>query len=87
MRIDARTMPDPYAWRVYDAEECRVRTDIVWVDDETHEYGELSSHSYPFPEARQARRIAIYPQDRFVIINPIEGVEDTFTSTRETITV
>jgi hypothetical protein len=81
VRLDARK-GDTY-WTVYHAEECRVLKDVVWVDDETHQwgtYGQISATDtfLSLIDGRlptithQARKIEICTGPRVVIINPIE---------------
>ena len=77
MRIDARVPPHKYFdWVVWHAERCCQLRTVVWVDDETHKYGQHDILTPPFPIiTKQAKRILILPDQKTVIINPIEDGE------------
>lgn len=82
MRLDARIQAVS-GWWVYDAEACVVLRDVVWVDDEDNQYAVLANDLRPLPgdtywptRIHRARKIAIYPARKLVIINPIEDADD-----------
>lgn len=75
MRIDARA-PGFYEngggrWRVYHAEIKQFLNDVVWVDDETNEYGRFSFDRRGHV-SHKARKIEIHVGVKLIIINPDE---------------
>lgn len=73
MRIVAGVTPGWEAYYVYHAEQCRFLYNVIWVDDETNEYGTVDTPIAPV-ETRKAKKIEI--QTRLIIINPIEDNGD-----------
>jgi hypothetical protein len=79
MRLDAHK-GDTF-WGVYHAEECRELKCVVWLDDETCEYccvlfPARCVNGHVVTETFKARKIDIYCDRKFVIINPIEDADD-----------
>jgi len=79
MRLDARNGPPAVNYTVWHAEECRTLKMVQWVDDETAQYGQFTGRVV-CEEAEvatvQAHKIAIYPDRKLIIINPVEDNAD-----------
>lgn len=78
MRLHADNGHPDCDYIVYHAERMEMLPYVVWVDDETAQYGEWLGPNY-LPssiETRQAKRIEILPAMLLVIINTIADTED-----------
>lgn len=73
MRLDCRINREVGWFRVWHVTQCRQLMRVVWVDDESAQYGEAPTPTVPIIEIRQARRIEIYPSSRVILIDPIEN--------------
>lgn len=78
MRLDARKGDYPY--NVYHAERCEMLKTVVWVDDETHQWGEHARNAAghivivandALMVTHQEKKIVIYLDRRLIIINPV----------------
>lgn len=89
MRLDARK--GDVGWQVWHAELCCPVDNVIWIDSDSAEYEQyifpyIESLANALdravvgngPQTRiiKAKRIVIYPERRFVVVNPIE-VNDT----------
>lgn len=71
MIVHAKKLAAPAAWRVWHCNECRYLFDVVWADDDAHQYGRGES-----ARAVQAERIVIIPEARIIYINPPLDLRD-----------
>jgi hypothetical protein len=73
MKLDARKGDS--GWPCYDAKRCCMVERVLWVDDETAQWGELTlSQAPPFliDIVHKEERITIYPSRRLVIFNEVD---------------
>lgn len=78
MRIDgwALSESDRCRWRVWHARECRFVTNCLWADEETARWGSWRMvDSCYLNETHQAERIVIYPERKFIVIDPVDDID------------
>lgn len=84
MRLDARK--GDTGWNLWDVERCIVPKGVVWVDDETAQWGAHDkdsegafSYLVLYGEwsliTHQEKRIAIYPDRKLILFNPVADNE------------
>lgn len=74
MILDARKGDKGY--RCYDAKACRVVRDVVWVDDETAQWGQWATRDYQREiEVNQEESISIYKDLKLVVFNQVDDRE------------
>lgn len=76
MILDGRKGDRPY--QCYDAKTCRMVKQVVWVNDETAQWGRYVSHPVGgelLTEAVQEDRITIYVARKLVVFNEVDDSE------------
>lgn len=86
MRLDSRR--GDTGWHAFDMATCSVPHGMVWVDDEIAAWGQydtarsvlllcaITGIDVPIVEHAE-RRIVIYPERKFILLNPIEDDDDS----------
>ena len=82
MRLDARK--GHYPWNCWDAKRCCAPEHVVWVDDETAQWGQYIKQDREFIrvngrvriDVHQEDKITIYPDRRLVVFNEIPDCGD-----------
>lgn len=67
------------SWCVLHVPTCRTLKNVVWVDDETAQWGEFTGKvsGFHWEEAtHQAKKIVILPQRQLILIDPVEDADD-----------
>ena len=80
MRLDARNGDND--WEVHHAEYCCMLNYVTWVDDVTCQYAQIVgidilAGCFLF-HITQAKKIAIYPAKKLIVINPVEDSDDQY---------
>lgn len=84
MRLHANT--NTVSWDILHVPTCRSLKRVVWVDDETAQWGELTGNTVGFyweEVTHQAKKIVILPQRRLILIDPVDDADDQATVTTE----
>lgn len=73
-------------WHVLHVPTCKMLKNVVWVNDETAQWAELTGNArghYWEEVTHQAKKIVILPQRRLILIDPVDDADDQDTVTTE----